>query len=73
MSNDRFTAIKYDMLYVGYEVRLSRAGNYTYSLTLRYDCAISVVSQALIERMKKKLISPRLGIWEGFIMPHNWQ
>jgi hypothetical protein len=41
--------------------------DYPESLTFIYDYAISVVSQVIVEGVKKKGTPPRLDIWEGFI------
>ena len=54
LSNDKFTRIKYAMLHVKSKVRLSRIGDNENLLKLRYDCAISIVSQVVVEGMKKK-------------------
>ena len=55
LSKDRFTRITC-MLYVEPKVRLCRAMDNEFSLKLRCYCAVSCVSQAIGERLKKKWI-----------------
>ena len=53
---DKFTRIKYNTLYVKPKVQLSRARDNDYSLKLRRDHVVSLVSQAIVEGVKKRWI-----------------
>ena len=51
---DRFIRLKCIMLYVKPKVRLAKAWDNDYLLKLRCNCAISFVSQVVIEGVKKR-------------------
>ena len=53
LSKNRFTRIKYGMLHVKSKVWLSRARDNDYSLKSNCDYAVSFVSEALVEEVKK--------------------
>ena len=61
LSKNNFTKIKYGMLHVKPKVRLSRARDNVYSLKLKCDYAVSFVSHALLEEVKKNGFKKHVG------------